>query len=118
MRAELKCFVQLHDSEEWQSGDLTGTVLATLEDYLEEYEHYVLPAFFKRCGGCMSSIATAPGAESPPHPSQSCHCIVFNTKHLDAYPSGYLTNCPLGVLGNVASLLVVSICHATTLQRP
>ncbi len=40
----------LCDSEEWQSGELTGTVLATLEDYLEEYEHYVLPAFFKRCG--------------------------------------------------------------------
>ena len=44
-------------SEEWQSGDLTGTVLATLEDYLEEYEHYVLPAFFKRCGVNMRSVA-------------------------------------------------------------
>ena len=44
-------------SEEWQRGDLTGTVLATLEDYLEEYEHYVLPAFFKRCGAQVASCS-------------------------------------------------------------
>ena len=43
-------FHRMYCSDEWQRGDLTGTVLATLEDYLEEYEHYILPAFFKRCG--------------------------------------------------------------------
>ena len=36
-------------SEDWLSGTLTGTVVATLEDYMEEYEQYILPAFFKRC---------------------------------------------------------------------
>ncbi len=79
IRARLKHRACLCDSEEWQSGELTGTVLATLEDYLEEYEHYVLPAFFKRYGNCMQHDRSLMAQSSPSH----CHRSVLIATELD-----------------------------------
>jgi hypothetical protein len=41
-------FHKLYSSEEWLNGSITGAVVATLDDYLEEYEQYIEPSFFKR----------------------------------------------------------------------
>ena len=49
-------FFRMYAAEEWLAGTLTGTVMATLEDYLDEYEHYILPAFFKRCA-CRLAVS-------------------------------------------------------------
>ena len=35
--------------EDWAGGRLVSTIVATLEDYLEEYQQYIMPSFFKRC---------------------------------------------------------------------
>lgn len=43
-------------SEDWVGGRLTGTIVATLEDYLDEYQQYILPSFFKRCAFCAKCI--------------------------------------------------------------
>lgn len=37
-------------SEEWRGGGVTGSVLATLEDFLQDFERMVQPAFYRRWG--------------------------------------------------------------------
>jgi len=42
-------FHKLYCSEEWQSGETTHSILATLGDYFEDYETLIEPSWFKRC---------------------------------------------------------------------
>ncbi|PSC69331.1 exocyst complex component Sec6 [Micractinium conductrix] len=41
-------FSRVACSEEWKRGELTGSVLATLEDFLQDFERMVQPAFYRR----------------------------------------------------------------------
>jgi exocyst complex component 3 len=43
-------FTRLYWTEEWRSGDVTSSVLATLEDFLQDFERMVLPTFYRRWG--------------------------------------------------------------------
>lgn len=39
---------RLYASDEWRSGAATASVLATLEDFLRDFERWVLPPFYRR----------------------------------------------------------------------
>ena len=47
--AFIELFHRAFCSEEWQLGVTTASVLATLGDYLEEFEHLLEAFWFKRC---------------------------------------------------------------------
>lgn len=34
--------------DEWRAGTVTGSVLATLEDFLQDFERMVQPSFYRR----------------------------------------------------------------------
>lgn len=42
-------FHKLYCSEEWQNGETTLSILATLGDYFEDYETLIEHSWFKRC---------------------------------------------------------------------
>ena len=52
-------FTRLYCSEEWRNGGVTASVLATLEDFLQDFERMVLPPFFRRCSKHASRGAAA-----------------------------------------------------------
>lgn len=41
-------FQRLYSSDDWRSGGLTASVLATLEDFLQDFERMVEPSFYRR----------------------------------------------------------------------
>ena len=41
-------FTKLCGTEEWRKGEVTGSILATISDYLNDYERLVEASFFKR----------------------------------------------------------------------
>ena len=45
---------RLHGSEEWLQGRVTDSILATLGDYLSDYETYIDAGFYKRCAACAA----------------------------------------------------------------
>ncbi|KAI3425101.1 hypothetical protein D9Q98_008479 [Chlorella vulgaris] len=57
-------FTRLYWTEEWRSGDVTSSVLATLEDFLQDFERMVLPTFYRRLAEalleeCMAHFVAA-----------------------------------------------------------
>jgi len=42
-------FQKLFCTEEWQQGTITGSILATLGDYFDDFKQLLEPTFFKRC---------------------------------------------------------------------
>lgn len=47
--AFIELFHRAFCSEEWQQGATTASILATVGDYLEEFEHLIEAFWFKRC---------------------------------------------------------------------
>lgn len=41
-------FTKLCGTEEWRKGEITGSILATISDYLNDYERLIEASFFKR----------------------------------------------------------------------
>jgi exocyst complex component 3 len=48
--AFIELFHKAFASEEWQQGVTTASILATVGDYLEDFEHLIEAFWFKRCG--------------------------------------------------------------------
>ncbi len=71
VQALRQLFLKIGGSGEWLAGDgLTGTILATIEDYLSEYLTYLQPTFSARCvdllplplSQCLGGVSTDAGA--------------------------------------------------------
>jgi len=44
----MELFHKLYHTPEWVDGSATASILATLNDYFQDYEHFVEPSNFKR----------------------------------------------------------------------
>jgi hypothetical protein len=52
-------FQKLFCTEEWQQGTITGSILATLGDYFDDFKQLLEPTFFKRCAARCRARAVA-----------------------------------------------------------
>ncbi len=59
-------FGKLYCSEEWRSGVATGSIIATLEDFLGDYQRMVDPGFYRR-RACAASLLALHGGGGGGH---------------------------------------------------
>ena len=64
--AFLEVFHKLFCSEDWQQGTTTDSILATVGDYLEEFEHLIEAFWFKRYALCSSLLIWVRCSSSKP----------------------------------------------------
>ena len=53
-------FQKLYCSEDWQQGVTTGSILATLGDYFDDFKQLLEPTFFKRCANLACTARRLP----------------------------------------------------------
>ena len=53
-------FQKLYCSEDWQQGITTGSILATLGDYFDDFKQLLEPTFFKRCANLACAARGLP----------------------------------------------------------
>ena len=41
-------FTRMYCTDDWRGGSVTGSVLATLDDFLQDFQRMIQPAFYRR----------------------------------------------------------------------
>jgi hypothetical protein len=54
-------FHKLYHTPEWVDGTATSSILATLNDYFQDYEHFIESSNFKRYAAPLATLPPPPG---------------------------------------------------------